>query len=195
MFKQFAAIASVAAMMTMTAFAQEDYTRYKSDATVLGVGAFVKQTTQDGVRQSADNTGGVLATYRYWFDRHNGAEANYAWTQTTDKYNELGIKNNSNEVSAAYVYRMPLRRWSPFVLAGAGGLIFDPKNYSGASTQARAAFVYGGGADFNLTDHFYIRGEYRGLVYNSPTFGETNLYGMDRVTHRAEPTLGFGWRF
>jgi hypothetical protein len=49
---------------------------------------------------------------------------------------------------------MPMKRWSPFVLGGAGTLIFDPKNFAAASTQTRAAFVYGGGAYINLTDHF-----------------------------------------
>ena len=36
---------------------------------------------------------------------------------------------------------MPMRKFTPFVLAGAGGLIFDPKDFAGASSQARAAFV------------------------------------------------------
>ena len=195
MFKKFVVLALTATMMTVTAFAQEDYTRFKSDATGSGLGAFVYKSTQDGIRQSAGKTGGVLGTYRYWFDRHNGVEANYAWTQTTERYDHAGIENNSHEVSAAYVFRMPMKHWSPFVLAGAGGLVFDPKSYAAGSTQARAAFIYGGGADINLTDHLYVRAEYRGLVYNSPTFDLADFNGMDRVTHRAEPTVGFGWRF
>src|SRR5579885_3623184 len=174
-------------------FAQEDYTRFKSDATVQAIGSFTKETNKDGIRQDSTNSGGVLATYRYWFDRHNGVEANYAWTTNTEKYNGFGVGNNSHEVSAAYVFRMPLKRWSPFVEAGAGGLVFDPKNFAPGNTQARAAFVYGGGADINLTDHLYVRAEYRGLVYNSPTYDLVSLNGLDRVTHRAEPSVGFGW--
>ena len=80
-------------------------------------------------------------------------------------------------------------------LAGVGGLIFDPKNFKAASTQTRAGFLYGAGADFNVTDHLFIRAEYRGLVYNSPTYDLATLSALDRVTHRAEPTVGFGWRF
>jgi len=98
-------------------------------------------------------------------------------------------------VSAAYVLRLPGKRTSPFALAGAGGLMFDPKNIAGASTQARAAFVYGAGADINMSKHLFVRAEYRGLVYNSPTFGIPRLAGTDRVTHEAEPTVGFGLRF
>jgi len=80
-------------------------------------------------------------------------------------------------------------------VAGAGGLMFDPKNLAGASTQARAAFVYGAGADINMSKRLFMRAEYRGLVYNSPTFGIPGLAGTDRITHKAEPTVGFGFRF
>ena len=184
-----------ALLMSAAVFAQEDYTAYKSDASVQALGSFVKQTTQNGIKQDATNSGGVLGTYRFWFNRHHGVEGNYAWTTNTEKYNKFGVDNNSHEISAAYVFRMPMKRWSPFVLAGAGALVFDPKNFAAASTQTRAAFVYGGGADINLTNHLFVRGEYRGFIYNSPTYDLASLKGLDRMTHRAEPTIGFGWRF
>jgi hypothetical protein len=40
-----------------------------------------------------------------------------------------------------------------------------------------------------------MRAEYRGFVYNSPTYNLTGLYGTDRITHRAQPSIGFGYRF
>jgi opacity protein-like surface antigen len=67
--------------------------------------------------------------------------------------------------------------------------------FSGTSTQAQAAFVYGAGADVNLSKHLFLRAKYRGFVYNSPTYDMPALGGLDRVTHRAEPSIGFGWRF
>ena len=80
-------------------------------------------------------------------------------------------------------------------VAGVGGLVFAPTDAPGASTQARAAFVYGGGGDFNVTGRIFVRAEYRGLVYNSPTFDLAPAVGTDRATHRAEPSIGFGYRF
>jgi opacity protein-like surface antigen len=115
--------------------------------------------------------------------------------RTSCRPRALGVKTYSHEASAAYVFRMPLRNFTPFVLAGAGGLIFDPKDFGGANSEARAAFVYGGGADFNLSHHIFVRAEYRGFVYNSPTYDLAALAGTDRVTHRAEPSMGFGYRF
>src|SRR5882724_6862150 len=167
------------------AFAQEEYTRFKSKASVQAPGSFVTQTTQNGVGQGATDRAGVLATYRYYFTRHHGIEANYSWTPNTQTYNGFGVDTNSHEISAAYIFRMPMRHWSPFVLAGAAALIFDPQNLAGANTQTRAAFVYGAGADVNLTNHLFLRGEYRGFVYSSPTYDLAGLNGLDRVTHRA----------
>jgi len=171
----------------------------RSEFSVQAFGSWVKNTTQDGVSQDATNSGGVLANYRFFFTKSNGVEINYGYSLNTQNYGlasgPLGVKANQHEVTAAYVYRHSLKHFTPFVEAGVGGLVFDPTDASGASTQARAAFVYGGGADFNITHHIFMRAEYRGLVYNSPTFDLAPAAGTDRITHRAEPSVGFGYRF
>lgn len=192
----FAAILLGAALAAVPAFSQEVG---RSDVTVQAFGSFVKSTTDNGIEQGATNSGGVLATYRYFFTNSHGVEVNYGYSLNTQTYGlpagPLGVKSNQHEVTAAYVYRHAMHRFTPFVEAGVGGLVFDPTGTPGASTQARAAFVYGGGADFNITKRVFVRAEYRGLVYNSPTFDLTSAVGTDRVTHRAEPSIGFGYRF
>jgi outer membrane immunogenic protein len=192
--RNLAGAAIVATLMTVSAFAQEEATS-KSDVAIQAFGSFVKNTAQNGVEQSASNSGGVLASYRFFFNRHNGVEVDYGYSLNTQSYSGQGLASYSHEGSAAYVFRLPQRHWSPFVLAGVGGLVFDPKNFAGAGTQGRAAFVYGAGADFKLAQHVFVRAEYRGLVYNSPTFDVSGLNGLDRVTHRAEPSIGFGYSF
>jgi len=188
-----------AAFAAAPAFSQSEISDNHNEVSVQAFGSFVKSTTSNGIENKATNSGGVLANYRYFFDAHSGLEANYGYALNTQIYGitsgSLGVKNYSHEVSAAYVFRMPLHRVTPFALAGAGGLIFDPKDFVGASSQARAAFVYGGGADFILSQHILMRAEYRGFVYNSPTYGMAALAGTDRVTHRAEPSVGFGYRW
>ena len=183
-------------LAALPALAQESG---RSEVTVQAFGSFVKSTTQDGVQQSATDSGGVLASYRFFFSKSHGVEVNYGYSLNTQSYGlsggPLGVKSNQHEVTAAYVYRHALRKFTPFVEAGVGGLVFDPTDTPGASTQARAAFVYGGGADFNITNRFFVRAEYRGLVYNSPTFDLAPAVGADRVTPRAEPSIGFGYRF
>jgi hypothetical protein len=184
-----------ASVMGLPAFAQSE--EYKSDVTVQALGSFVKSTTDNGVTHSATNSGGVLGTYRYYFARHSGVEFNYGYTLNTQQYalggNVAGTKAYSHEATAAYVWRLPLGRIAPFALAGTGSLIFDPKDIGG-DALARPVFVYGAGADFELSTRFFLRAQYRGLVYNSPTLAVSTV-SAELLTHRAEPSVGFGFRF
>ena len=190
-------LAAGIASLALPAFSQLETSGH--EISVQAFGSFVSSTTQNGVENKATNSGGVLGSYRYFFSAHHGVEADYGYALNTQTYGSAGetqgVKTYSHEVSGAYVFRMPMSKVTPFALAGAGALIFDPKDFAGASTQARAAFVYGAGADFNISRHVFMRAEYRGFIYNSPTFGLTTLDGLDRVTHRAEPSVGFGYRF
>jgi len=186
------------ATMAVPAFSQSENPG-RNEVSVQAFGSFVKGTTENGIQNSATNSGGVLGSYRYFFGTHSGVEVNYGYALNTQNFlsssGVLGVKNYSHEASAAYVFRLPLRRFTPFVSAGAGALVFDPKNIQGVDSQTRAAFVYGGGADFDISHHVFLRAEYRGFVYNSPTYNLTALDGTDRITHRAEPSVGFGYRF
>jgi opacity protein-like surface antigen len=189
------ALALAASAMVLPAFGQSE--EYKSDVTVQALGSFVKNTTDNGVTHSATNSGGVLGTYRYYFGRHNGVEFNYGYTLNSQQYaldgNISSTKAYSHEATAAYVWRMPLRRVTPFALAGTGSLIFDPKDIGG-DALARPVFVYGAGADFDLGTRWFLRAQYRGLVYNSPTLAVSTV-SAELLTHRAEPSVGFGFRF
>lgn len=201
MFKKTMITALVAGgtLMSLPAFSQEgEGPEHRSEATVQALGSFVKDTTEGGVRQSATNSGGILSAYRFLFNANHGLEVNYGYSRNTQAYStgsgSEGVPTNSHEISAAYVYRFPLKRITPFASAGVGGLVFDLRDSPSSNTQARAAFVYGAGADFNLTRRLFFRAQYRGLVYNSPTF-DLAAFGPDRITHRAEPSAGIGFRF
>jgi opacity protein-like surface antigen len=188
-----------AATVALPAYAQSEGGQGSMDVAVQAFGSFVTTTTQNGINNTATESGGVLASYRYFFSTHSGVEGNYGYARNTQSYNSpagaIGVKTNSHEVSGAYVFRMPFRKVTPFALAGVGALVFDPKDFVGAGSQTRAAFVYGAGADINLSHRIFMRAEYRGFVYNSPTYDLTALAGLERVSHRAEPSVGFGYRF
>ncbi len=189
-------IAAAVIAAAPAAYSQEEY---RSEVTAQGMGSFVKETTDSGVKQTTTKTGGFLGGYRYYFTRHLGAEINYGYSLNTQKYafstGITGIKSYSHETTGAIVYRMPFKHWSVFGLAGAGAIVFNPKDMHNVDYQARAAFVYGGGADYNLTHRLFLRAEYRGLIYKSPTYEMAALSGIDRTTHRAEPSMGIGFRF
>lgn len=195
---RFATWIAGAAFLALPAFAQSEGPG-KQDVAVQASGSFLTKTTHDGVDYKSTKNGGVVATYRYFFSKHHGVEGNYGYTLNTQKYVSAagvrGINTNNHEISGAYVFRMPMNRVTPFALAGAATLVFDPKNYTGASNQTRASFVYGAGADISVSRHIFVRAEYRGFVYNSPTYDLSGLAGMDRIAHRATPSVGVGYTF
>ena len=123
----------------------------RQDVAVQAFGSFVT-TTQNGIDNKATNSGGLLATTV--FSSYHGVEADYGYSLNTQKYvstsGVTGVNTNSHEISGAYVFRMPLRKITPFALAGAGALAFNPKNDLGASIQTRASFIYGAGTDINF---------------------------------------------
>ena len=57
------------------------------------------------VYNSATNSSGVLASYRFFFNQHHGIEANYGYSINTQSYTSLsggiGVKSYSHEVSGA----------------------------------------------------------------------------------------------
>jgi opacity protein-like surface antigen len=191
-----ATIALGAVLVSTPAFSQVEEGRQEVTAQFLG--QFVTNTTHDGVKQDASYSGGVLGSYRFFFSRHHGVEGNYSWARSTQRYNfetsQTGIKSDQHEVSGAYVFRIPLRRVTTFFEGGGGALIFRPNNFDAAETKARPAFLYGGGIDVNLNRRLFLRAQYRGFVYKSPTFDVIDSE-VSRVTHMAQPSAGLGFRF
>jgi opacity protein-like surface antigen len=194
--RNLAALFMGTALISLPAFSQEVG---RSEASVQFMGTFTKQTDSNGIRQSSSDSGGVLASYRFFFTKHQGVEVNYGYSRNTVSYNyvtgPLGTDTNQHEITGAYIFRLPMKRFTPFVEAGFGGLIFSPRNLVVANTQGRVAFLYGAGADFNMTKRIFVRAQYRGLVFNSPTFDVPANLGADRVTHQAEPSIGLGLKF
>jgi outer membrane immunogenic protein len=97
----FAGVASLA----LPAFAQSENPG-RQDVAVQAFGSFVTGTTQDGVHNSVTNSGGVLASYRFFFSRHSGVEANYGYALNTQDYSTPtglidGINSYSHELSGA----------------------------------------------------------------------------------------------
>jgi opacity protein-like surface antigen len=195
-----AVILAVAASAT-TVFAQEGERR--SQISIQGT-ALVTKSSQDQIPSNdATKSGGLLVGYSYQFSRWFGAEANYGYTRNTQNFITLGgpssLQADFHEVTASLVAHIPVnvRNIRPYVLGGAGALVFDPTDkfiVTGADRQTRGTFVYGGGANFDITNNFGVRAEYRGLIYKVPDFGLSQL-NLDKFTHLAQPSVGFFFRF
>src|SRR6476659_7479000 len=82
--KSFAAVVAVAGLLALPAFSQE--TPARQEASVQAFRSFVQTTTDNGVQQNATNSGGILGSYRFFFNDHNGVELNYGYALNTQNY-------------------------------------------------------------------------------------------------------------
>jgi len=194
-----AVIVSVAVSAT-TALAQVEQ---HSQVSIEGTALVTKSSNDQIPSNETSKSGGLLVGYSYQFSRWFGAEGNYGYTRNTQNFITLGgpssLQADFHEVTGALVAHIPVnvRGVRPYVLGGGGALVFDPTEkfvVTGTERQTRGAFVYGGGANFDITKNFGVRAEYRGLVYKVPDFGLDSL-NLDKFTHLAQPSVGFFVRF
>ena len=175
------------------------------ESSVQGTGFFTKDSSGNGINQHATDAGGFLLSYRYHFNRWLAADASYGRARNAQQnFTSAGpfsVQANVHQAAGALVVTIPRRvfKLHPYFLAGAGALVFDPTGnrggfVSGAQSQSKAAFVYGGGADYDLSKHFTLRAEYRGFVYERPDFDLATLHS-GATTHTAQPSAGIVFRF
>lgn len=201
--KTLLSVVFITSLCAVASRAQEELPR--NEVSAQGTGFFTKNSNNNGVRQHTTDSGGLLISYRNRFSRIFGADVSYGYTRNAQQnFTSLGalnVQSNIHQTTAALLVSAPNRFFGfrPFGLAGAGALTFDPTNnrggtVPGADTQAKATFVYGGGANYDINNHFALRLEYRGLVYKRPNFG-VPILNSDATTHTAQPSAGFVIRF
>ena len=198
------AVATVLGILVSASGAKAQEGRWQ-EIGIQGTGFFTRDTSGKGINQHATDTGGFLLNYRYHFNRWLAADASYGYARNTQQNftssGPFGVQANVHQATGAFVVTVPRRvfNFHPYVLAGASALVFDPTSnagglVSGAQTQARPAFVYGGGADYDLSKHFTLRAEYRGFVYERPDFDLATLHS-GATAHTAQPSAGLVFRF
>jgi len=194
------AIIVALAVPATSAFAQVEQ---PSQINIQGTALITKSSNDQIPSHEATKSGGFLVGYSYQFSRWFGAEANYGYSRNTQNFIAAGgpssLEADFHEVTGALVAHIPVRVRGvrPYVLGGGGALVFDPTDkliVTGAERQTRGAFLYGGGANFDITHNFGVRAEYRGLIYKVPDFTLDRL-NLDKFTHLAQPSVGFFIRF
>jgi opacity protein-like surface antigen len=189
-------------VFSTAAFAQVEQ---PSQISIQGTALITKDTTSDSTStlNRATKSGGFLLGYQYQFNHWAGVEGNYGYTRNTQNYfgsfGQSAVEANTHELTGSFVFHIPLKAANvrPYALAGGGALIFDPTDkflVGGVDRQTKGTFVYGGGFDVDVARNFGIRTEYRGLVYKTPDF-KLNTLTLDKVTHLAQPSIGFYFRF
>src|SRR5439155_23167116 len=173
-----------------------------SQVSVQGTALITKDSNTDFASHRATQSGGFLVGYSYQFTNWAGVEGNYGYTRNTQNYlgtfGQSSVRADMHELTGSFVFHIPVHvaNVRPYALAGGGALIFNPADdfANGIDRQARGTFVYGGGVNFDVTDNFGIRAEYRGLIYKVPDF-KIDALNLDKVSHVAQPSVGFYFRF
>ncbi len=173
-----------------------------SEVSANFTGNFQKQATGNGITDNASNSGGILANYRYHFNRWSAMEVNYAHMQFTQYYNSGSTTQAAvNEATVAYQFTFGIpqeSRFHPFVEAGTGAVLFSsPINAgsnSGGFSQGRPTLLYGAGVTYKLIGALSAQVGFRGLIYKVPDFAVTSQF-TNATTQMAEPYVGLTFRF
>ena len=182
-------------------YAQES----RQDVSFSGVGIFGPSIHgANDVTQSMTGALGLVLSYRFMLTPRSAVEVNYGFGQDSQKYSvsfDLNgrIHSRQQEVTAAYVYGLTLKRFNPFVEAGVGTLIFTPvldegTNQLGTKSTKGPAGLFGGGLAYEISPSFDVRVEYRGLLTKPPSFGVAN-FSTNRYEVISEPTIGVAYHF
>ena len=146
--------------------------------------------------QSESPSAGALATFHGAMAPYFGYNVNFSYTRFTQtdseasgfipttgtvpppgsgSYSAGALDTNMYELTIAYAFDGPrTKRFRTFGQIGGGGLFFEPINAPFAKQQTRPAMVFGVGMEYNVSSHFSVRAEYRGLFYKGPDFAIDN---------------------
>jgi len=202
------ACAVVAALffLTLGALGQE----HRWDISLNASAVLNKKTAGNGVTQTPTSGRGFLATLRLNMGAKHSIKVNYARSYTAEKYVtptlDYRFQTNVTEFSGAYVFSpFETERFKPFLLGGAGAVVFNPYyeyiDFIPVSMmgvrQTQVGFLYGGGVDYRLPrvgSRFALRLQYRGLLFSAPNFKLQNLF-TGAKGHMAEPSIGIVFKF
>lgn len=200
--------------ISMGVFGQLTLARMPANTFSNQFGTYTFQNTQ-GTSASA----GVLGTFHQSFRPWVGYNINLGYSRFNEDYSEgaglipnpsavrqpfsydtflrasLGV--NMYEVTVAYVVQGPrTARFDTFAQFGAGGMAFLPTR-APYGVMIRPAMIFGTGCDYALSDHWALRGEYRGLFYRNPGFrgAVDSVPTTQMYTITNEPTISLVYRF
>lgn len=180
--------------------------------------SYPEGTVNNQWHESLSPSAGRLITFHTAYKPYLGYNVHFGWTQFTQtdtlgqrimpgvgvgpqsytSFSGGSLERRMYEMTAAYAFYGPRSRvFRSFGEAGAGGLVFQPL-HSHVATELRtsAAVVFGAGGEYDLSPHFSVRAEYRGLLYriNNSTFAQ--YFPRDRLyTVTNVPALSLVYRF
>jgi opacity protein-like surface antigen len=169
---------------------------------------FVSNSSGMGLQQTPSDGMGGLFEGRYLVSPLVGFEMAVSFNSGGQAYAPIAgacgltcnnppvkITGRQIETSVDWVPSMKVGNLRPFLVAGLGVFISVPDTTPlGNNTSIRGAYVYGGGVEYDIGNHFGIRGQYRGTFYKAPNI--SSIYPANgQYTQTTMPSGGIYYRF
>jgi opacity protein-like surface antigen len=169
---------------------------------------FVSSTTGMGLKQTPSDGLGGLFEARYLKSPLLGIELGIMFGMGDQDYKPVtgacALTCNNPEVyitgrhvltSIDWIPSMKVGNLRPFLVGGLGVFISVPDTTPlGNNTSIRGAYVYGGGAEYDITNHLGVRGQFRGTMYKAPNI--SSIYpATGQFTQTLTPMGGVYYRF
>lgn len=152
------------------------------------------------------SSGRLFAGFRFWMNPHESLEASYSYTpiELTESQHCEQVNCGSawspsiaraHFFSANYVHAFRYRsRLRPFLTAGIGLMYLHHVAFNGVFQRDPLTVNLGGGADIRIKEHWFLRAEYRGWLFEAPrqTDFSTSATGLER---NQVPSVGLVFRF
>jgi opacity protein-like surface antigen len=168
--------------------------------------------------QSQSPSAGVLVTFHGAMRPYLGYNVNFGYSRFTQtdsegdgftptpgtnpppspgSFNAGALDTHMYELTLAYAFYGPrFKRFRTFGQIGGGGLFFQPINASFAHQETRPGMVFGIGGEYDVSRHFSVRAEYRGLFYKMPDFAIDNGFPKQRLfTVTNTPAISLVYHF
>lgn len=179
--------------------------------TDVGIGfykTFTSSTSGNGTAQTPSNSAGGMLEVRQIVSSLVGYEFTYSFNPSDQafapKAGDCGylctqpaakVSNKGNEIALDWVISHKEGNFRPFAVGGLAFFINSPgHDVYGSNTVVRPTFVFGGGADWDVSSRFGLRFQYRDNVYKAPDIA-LNYNSTGAYTHTAEPMAGVYYRF
>ena len=189
-------------LMACLAGMSELWAQDRADVSLSGSVLSTNSVSNHRITRVGATTGGGLGSFRFWATPRNGFEFNYGHANLTQTVSsgsaKTSLDSGIHEVSGAYLFRfMTAGHIQPFVGLGGAYLQFNPRKNLALSpapqSQNKPGLLYVVGLDYMLTQHFGVRGEFRGLVFAAPSF-MTETFRSNTMHHLSQPTFGIVYR-
>lgn len=164
-------------------------------------GSITKKVSDDGLTYDPTSAGLAEGSYRFYFKRWLGVEADYDYFHNSQKYltptSTFRLKSDVHTLTGGAVLNLPnplTKRIQSFLFVGGGAMFFVQPNATSFESQWVPMIAFGGGVDVPFSRHVALRLQGKNYLYKAPDFG-AGAPKLDKYAQTLVPTAGVVFSF